>query len=86
MGTMSNVLNCIVLEAHSLLLLMQCPYSSLVNSDCSNNFVGMRWGIFSLHDYFFSPTARAGIFSAGETPLQEFFFSGKLLLCMSFTN
>ena len=27
--------------------------------------------------FFFSPNACAGIFFAGETPLQEFFFSDK---------
>ena len=31
-------------------------------------------GDFQLVRFFFSPTARAGIFFAGETPLQEFFF------------
>ena len=41
---MSNVLcSCIVLQAHSLSLLMQCPYGSLVYSDCSNNSVAIAF-------------------------------------------
>ena len=34
-------------------------------------------GIFSLHDFFFSPSACAGIFFAGETLCTNFFFSDK---------
>ena len=42
---------------------------------------GGGWGIFSLHDYFFWPTACAGIFFAGETPLQEFFSDKYCFVC-----
>ena len=41
-------------------------------------------GIFSLHDFFFSPSPCAGIFFAGETLCTNFFFR-QILLCLSFT-
>ena len=44
-------------------------------------------GIFSSHDCFFSPSACAGIFFAGETLRTNFFFFFRqILLCLSFTN
>ena len=38
-------------------------------------------GIFSLHDFFFSPTACAGIFFAGESLCMNFFSDKDCFVC-----
>ena len=40
-------------------------------------------GIFSLHEFFFLPTACAGIFFSGETLCTNFFFSDKYCFFVS---